>query len=147
MSDRQPTSLLVPLFLVCLICLPMALGIESWPFSSYPMYSHPRSMEEARVARFVFRLESGERVYWKPRFSYIGSRLGDLLLNLHRTDQRKFQQVARDSVEQILLDLSQEEETPQISSVHLMLRRVEERNGRLRVRETSIFSVEVDQPH
>ena len=56
-----------------------AFGIESWPFSSYPMYSVPRRISQVETSRFAFELDTGEVVLWKPDFPYIAKDLGEVI--------------------------------------------------------------------
>lgn len=62
----------------------MALRIESWPFSAYPMYSVPRDVSRLAVTRFAFELEDGEVVAWKPHFAYLAKDLDERVVRGRR---------------------------------------------------------------
>lgn len=66
-------------FFVGMLVVATGLGIESWPFSSYPMYSVPKSIDDVESVRIAFELDGGERVFWMPDFHYLARDLEKLV--------------------------------------------------------------------
>lgn len=103
----------------------IALGIESWPFSSYPMYSVPKTIEQVEFARFAFELDGGERVLWSPRFKYIAKDLNGMI---ERDRERPdFEARLRAAARLVLADLAHEgriEEPSRIRRVLVLSRRI-----------------------
>ena len=91
---------------VGVLAVATALGIESWPFSSYPMYSVPSSIEDVESTRFAFELEGGERVLWKPDFPYVARDLETLLER--RRGRPELQSTLRTAAAAVLADLRAE---------------------------------------
>lgn len=108
---------------VGMLGLATALGIESWPFSSYPMYSVPNEISQVEISRFAFELDSGDVVLWDPDFPYIAK---DLEGVVERSQgQPDFEATLQIAARAVLADLAHEHPTEYLSRIRevLVLRR------------------------
>jgi hypothetical protein len=113
----------VSVLLVGGLGLVTALGIESWPLSSYPMYSVPEEISRVEVWRFAFELEGGEVVPWKPDFPYIARDLDSLLQRLR--GRPGFERTLEIAARAVLADLAHQrgpEDRPRIRRVRILRR-------------------------
>lgn len=103
--------------------LATALGIESWPFSSYPMYSVPNDISQVEIPRFAFELDSGEVVLWDPDFPYIAKDLEGVVER--SSGQPDFEATLEIAARAVLADLAHEQSTEYLSRIRnvLVLRR------------------------
>jgi len=108
---------------VGMLAVVAAFGIESWPFSSYPMYSVPMRLSQVVVWRFAFELDDGEVALWKPDFPYIARDLeGVVERSRGRPDGAATLEIAARAV---LADLARERPPESLSRIRkvLVLRR------------------------
>ena len=124
-----------------------AFGIESWPFSSYPMYSVPKRISQVEALRFAFELDTGEVVLWKPDFPYIAK---DLAGAVERSrGQPGFEATLEAAARAVLADLRHDHPIEDLSRIRrvLVLRRTVRRAedaGRFVVEDRPLASFPVE---
>lgn len=108
---------------VGMVGLATALGIESWPFSSYPMYSVPNQISQVEIPRFAFEMDNGDVVLWDPDFPYIAKDLAGVVERSQR--QPDFEATLEIATRAVLADLAHEHPTEHLSRIRkvLVLRR------------------------
>lgn len=124
-----------------------AFGIESWPFSSYPMYSMPKQISQVEVSRFAFEFDSGEVVLWKPDFPYIAKDLEGVVERSH--GQPGFEATLKIASRAVLADLAREHPTEYLSRIRtvFVLRRTVRRaedTGRFAAEDWPLASFPVE---
>lgn len=140
--------LVVSTLFVGMLGVTTALGIESWPFSSYPMYSVPKRISDVETTRFAFERDTGEVVLWSPDFPYIARDLESLIAA--NGSQPGFEATLEAAARAVLADLRHERPTEDLSWIRrvVVLRRTVRRaegTGRFVAEDRAVASFPVEE--